>query len=265
MSHDLDALARLLADGVMSSLREQGRLSKPGPSRDMSGRPIGVAEGPASPAGGPVTMQGLWHPEAPPPWDDARIAKGEVPIGVSARHCHVTDAAMAVLFGPGAKLRFSKPLMQRGEFAAEEKVAVRGPKGTIDGIRILGPTRNLVQVEVAVPDLRQIGINAPMRPSGVHDGSPGCALIGPFGEYKMTTGVIRANRHVHLSPKNAADLKVKENDLVVVHIPGPKPTTYYDVQVRVRDTFHAQLHLDTDDANAVEVRDGDLAVILSKR
>jgi putative phosphotransacetylase len=155
--------------------------------------------------------------------------------------------------------------MQMGEYASREKLIVQGPDGRqVKNLRILGPTRNLVQVELAQTDLRQLGMSAPIRPSGTHDGSPGALLIGPAGQFQMTTGVIRANRHLHLHTLHAQALNLKENDILAVHVPGTKPTTMYDVQVRIRDTFRAQLHLDTDDANALDVKNGQPAYIVEK-
>jgi len=265
MSDGLDQLARLLADGVIAQLRAEGKIPSAGPSwtgdSNIAAAPSAASAKPIPPG---LCPQPLWHPDAPRSFDNARVAKGEVPIGVSARHCHVTQEALEVLFGKGAKLTFFKPLMQKGEFAAKEKIDVVGPGGKIEGVRILGPTRNLNQVEVAVPDLRALGLKAPVRPSGTHDGSPGATLVGPTGAWTMPTGVIRANRHIHLSPKNAADLGLKENDVVAVHIPGGKPATLYDVQIRVRDTFVAQFHLDTDDGNAMDATDGESAFIVEK-
>jgi putative phosphotransacetylase len=276
MSDGFDQLARMLADAVVGRLRDSGQIPSAGQSYfDGSQAPASVPAPYAEarqphPAANPAPIapglfQGkLWHPDSPRTFADERVKKGEVPIGVSARHCHVTQEALEVLFGKGAKLNFHRPLMQEGEFAAAERLTVRGPGGQIEGVRILGPTRNLVQVEVAQTDLRTLGMTAPVRPSGTHDGSSGALLIGPAGQWKMERGVIRANRHIHLSQKNAADLGLKENDVVAVHVPGVKPTSFYDVQIRVRDTFRAQFHLDTDDGNALDVKDGDVAHIIQK-
>jgi propanediol utilization protein len=277
MSEQIDQLASALADAVIEQMRGAGRLPTAGGSW-VAGSWVGGKEGGAAlvVASAAGTAAGrvpdgldtdpLWHPAAPRTFSRERVAQGEVPVGVSARHCHVTQEALVALFGPGASLTFDFPLMQKGEFAARERVTVRAQGGDreIKGVRILGPTRNLVQVEVAQTDLRVLRIDAPVRPSGTHDGSPGALLIGPAGTWTMPSGVIRANRHVHLSPANATALGLAENDVVEVRLEGPKPLTYHDVQVRVRDTFAAQFHLDTDDANAADVSDGFVARIVRK-
>jgi putative phosphotransacetylase len=269
----------MVADAVVGRLRDNGKIPDTGSSYvgngasangngSSAGASLPYADArPATPAPvEPGLYQGqLWHPESPRTFSDERVARGEVPIGVSARHCHVTQEALEVLFGPGAELHFHRPLMQGGEFAAKERLTVRSDNGgEIQGVRILGPVRNLVQVEVSQTDLRQLKMSAPIRPSGTHDGSSGATLIGPAGEWRMERGVIRANRHLHLSPKNAQDLGLAENDVVAIHVNGSKPTTFYDVQIRVRDTFAAQFHLDTDDGNALDARDGDTAHIIEK-
>lgn len=194
------------------------------------------------------------------------LDRGYIPIGISARHCHVTQPQLEVLFGAGAQLEPLKPLKQTGQFAAKQTVTIVGPRGrAIERVRILGPCRNDTQVEVSLTDLIQLGLEAPVRPSGVHEGTPGILIVGPKGHLAIERGVIRANRHIHLRTDQAAVLKLKDQDNVVVKIDGDRPVVYFDVQVRVRHDFDAEMHLDTDDANAVGLGDGAVAQIVRNR
>jgi len=197
------------------------------------------------------------------PEDKRTLDRGYVPIGVSARHCHVTEKQVETLFGPGAKLEPMKPLKQPGQFASKQLVSVVGPRGRIiERIRILGPARNDTQVELSLTDCVYLGIDAPVRPSGEHHGSTGALIVGPAGHLAIDRGVIRANRHVHLHTSEAAVLGLKDKDTVLIKIDGDRPVIYYDVQVRARPDFSAELHLDTDDANAIGLEDGALAQII---
>ncbi|CAN5201165.1 hypothetical protein BH09SUM1_BH09SUM1_25810 [soil metagenome] len=191
------------------------------------------------------------------------LGNGFVPIGISARHCHVTPEQVEILFGKGAKLTPLKPLKQTGQFAAKEVVSIIGPRGrVIERVRILGPCRNETQVEVSLTDCIHLGEMAPVRASGDHHDTPGILIVGPAGHVPISKGLIRANRHIHLQTAEAGALGLKENDTVMVKIDGDKPVIYYDVQVRVSDKFSAEMHLDTDDANAVGMQDGSLAQII---
>ncbi len=191
------------------------------------------------------------------------IENGFVPIGVSARHCHLSQADLETLFGPGAKLTVYRDLLQKGEFAAEQTVSVIGPRmRCIENVRILGPTRKATQLEMSLTDYVYLGVKAPVRPSGQHDGTPGIVMAGPKGAITMKSGVIRANRHIHLNTADALRLGVRDGESVLVRIPGDRPVIYHDVQIRTGDKFVAEMHLDTDDANAVGVRSGDFAQII---
>jgi len=191
------------------------------------------------------------------------LAQGIVPVGISARHVHVTEAQVEILFGPGAKLKPMKPLSQPGQFAAEETVTLVSPRGrTIERVRILGPARNDTQVELSQTDCIFLGIEAPVRASGDHRGSGGILIVGPKGHLAIQTGVIRANRHLHLHTSEAAVLRLKDNDEIAVHLDGDRPATLYGVQVRVSDKFPADLHLDTDDGNAIGLKTGATARIV---
>lgn len=197
------------------------------------------------------------------PIGDRTVERGFIPIGISARHLHVTPAQVEILFGKGAALTPFKPLRQTGQFAAKETVSLIGPRGrAIERVRILGPCRNETQVELSLTDCVQLGVDAPVRPSGDHRDTSGILIVGPAGHLAITTGVIRANRHVHLHTKEAAALGLRDQDRIMIKIDGDKPVLYYDVQVRVSDKFLSELHLDTDDANAVGLPDGAFAQIV---
>jgi len=192
------------------------------------------------------------------------IEKGFVRIGVSARHCHVSQQDLETLFGPGAKLTVYRGLLQPGEFAAEQTITLVGPRmRALEKVRILGPTRKKTQVEVSLTDAIYLGFRPPVRPSGNHQGSVGGVLVGPAGAVTLADGVIRANRHIHLHTRDAQVLGLHDNMKVMVRIDGERPVLYHDVQLRVSDKFVSEMHLDTDDANAVGVKSGDAAQIIS--
>lgn len=201
----------------------------------------------------------------PDPTPERTLASGYIPIGISARHCHVTQGQLEVLFGPGTQLEPLKPLKQTGQFASKQLVTILGPRGrAIERVRILGPCREDTQVEVSLTDCIALGLDAPVRPSGVHVGTPGILMAGPKGFIAMERGVIRANRHIHLHTDEAALLGLRDNQSVMIKIDGDRPVVYFDVQVRVGPRFSCELHLDTDDANAVGLRDGAVAQIIRK-
>jgi len=175
----------------------------------------------------------------------------KVLVSVSARHLHVTAADLAALFGEGFELSNKKDLIQPGQFATNERVTVVGPKGEIAGVSILGPVRPATQVELSLTDARKLGLAAPVRESGMLAGSPGCKLIGPVGEVEITEGVIAAKRHVHLSPAQGAEFGLKDRQVVEVKITtADRTTTFGDVVVRVDKNYTAEMHVDTDEANA---------------
>lgn len=195
--------------------------------------------------------------------EERTLENGFVSIGISARHCHLTAAQVELLFGKGAQLTPFKPLKQPGQFAAKEMISVIGPRGrAIERIRVLGPCRSDTQVEVSLTDCVQLGVMAPVRASGDHRETPGILIVGPKGHLSIERGVIRANRHIHLHTSEAEKLGLDDNANVMVTIDGDKPVIYYDVQVRVSDKFSAEMHLDTDDANAVGIQDGARAQII---
>ena len=174
----------------------------------------------------------------------------EVKIGISNKHVHLTDEHIEILFGKGHKLTPTKPLVQPGQFACEEKVDVVGPKNTLKGIRVLGPARPETQVELAMTDARTAGIKAPLTDSGHLEGTPGCKLIGPCGEIELDHGVMVARRHVHLNDEQAAEAGVKDGDIVSIKIEGPRGLVFDNVLVRAGAKHEREVHLDTDEGNA---------------
>ncbi|HRR30239.1 MAG TPA: phosphate propanoyltransferase [Candidatus Sumerlaeia bacterium] len=200
---------------------------------------------------------------ASPPAVDPEVAKGVVPLGVSVRHAHLSKEHIERLFGSGHQLTPHRDLLQKGEYAASETVSLVGPKmRALENVRVLGPARGNSQVEISLTDAVYLGIRPPVRPSGNHEGTPGILIVGPAGFVNLESGVIRANRHIHLSAADAEVLGLRDNALVLVRVRGDRPLIYYDVQVRVHETFVAQMHLDTDDANAAGLRDGDKVQII---
>ena len=174
----------------------------------------------------------------------------EVKIGLSNKHLHLQKDHIEILFGKGHELTPTKPLVQPGQFACEEKVDIVGPKNTLKGIRVLGPARPETQVELAMTDARTLGIKAPVRESGKLEGTPGCKIVGPCGEVEIDHGVIVALRHVHLSPAQAEEAGVKDKDIVSIKIEGERGLVFNNVLVRSGDAHEREVHLDTDEGNA---------------
>ncbi len=175
----------------------------------------------------------------------------KVLVETSARHVHVTEEHLAILFGEGAKLTPKKDLSQPGQFASNERVDIVGPKGVMPNVSILGPTRKTSQVELSLTDARKIGIAAPVRESGDLAGTPGCVIKGPAGEVTLEEGVIAAKRHIHFTPEDAKEFGVEDKQIVSVKIESDgRSLTFGDVVVRVSPKFKAAMHIDTDEANA---------------
>ena len=188
----------------------------------------------------------------------------KIEVGISNKHVHVSEAHLAALFGAGHALTLKKELKQPGQFAAEELVEVVGPKGTLKGIRVLGPCRKESQVELSQTDARSIGLSLPVRESGVLDGSPGVKLIGPAGEVNLEKGAIIALRHIHLSPAQAQEAGVKDKDWVTIKAPGKRPLIFEEVLIRSGDAHTRECHVDTDEGNAAGITNGDFVEILGK-
>ena len=173
-------------------------------------------------------------------------------VAPSARHIHLTDAAVEALYGPGAKLESKKALSQPGQFAcANEKIKLVGPKGELM-VSVLGPVRKDVQIELSFTDARTLGLkNVPVRDSGDVAGTPGIKLVGPHGELEVSQGCIIAKRHIHMTTADAARFGVSDGQLVSVELPtSPRATVFKDVLIRVSDKYALAMHIDTDEANA---------------
>lgn len=186
------------------------------------------------------------------------VGQGVVPVGVSNRHIHLTDAAVEALFGSGHQLTPMKALSQPGQFACEEKVTVEGPKGKLTGVRVLGPTRKDNQVELAVTDAFSIGIKPVVRMSGDVAGTPPCRIIGPVGSIDLPQGVIVAARHLHMSDEQAAVYGLKNGDMVRLQTRGSRSVIFDRVAVRTGPAHDLEAHIDFDEANCAQLRNGDL-------
>ena len=183
-------------------------------------------------------------------------------VGLSNKHLHLKNEDIEALFGKGHALTPTKDLKQPGQFACEEKVDIVGPKGTLKGVRVLGPARPETQVELSMTDARTIGVAAPVRESGKLAGTPGVKLIGPAGEVDLEYGAIVALRHIHLSPAQAAEAGVKDKDIVSIKFDGERGLVFDNVLVRSGDGHESEIHLDTDEGNAAGLKNGALGEIL---
>lgn len=187
-----------------------------------------------------------------------------IKVGVSARHVHLSQKDLETLFGKGHELTPKKYLMG-DQFAAEECVTLVSPSlRSMEGVRVLGPVRSESQIEISRTDTFKLKVSPPVRPSGEIKGSAPMALVGPCGSVFLNEGCIIANRHIHMTPADANKYGVKDNDVVDVEIQNSKPTRYYNVQVRVREDFNTEMHIDTDDANAAAIKQGDHVEIIKK-
>lgn len=183
-----------------------------------------------------------------------------VELEASGRHVHVTKEQALTLFGH--PLTPKRPLSQPGQYLAEERVTVIGPKGEFENVAVLGPERREAQVEISLTDGRTLGIAPPVRLSGDVAGSPGAVLVGPRGRVELTQGVVAAQRHIHLTPEDAARFGVRDKQVVKLQAFTHRPLTFSDVAVRVSPEFASFAHLDYDEANACGFRKGDLGRIV---
>ena len=183
-----------------------------------------------------------------------------VPVEASGRHVHVTKEQALALFGH--PLTPKRPLSQPGQYLAEERVKVIGPKGEFANVAVLGPERSEGQVEISLTDGKTLGIQPPIRLSGDVASTPGAVLEGPMGRVKLSQGVIAAQRHIHLTPEDGAKFGVRDKQIVKLQVFSKRPVVFEDVLVRVRPDFAAAVHLDYDEANACGFENGDLGRIL---
>lgn len=191
---------------------------------------------------------------------DAVAKRLFVPIEASGRHVHVTKEQALTLFGH--PLTPKRPLSQPGQFLAEERVNLTGPKGEFRNVAVLGPERKEGQVELSLTDGRVLGLEIPVRLSGQVEGSPGAVLVGSKGTVLLTQGVIAAQRHIHLTPEDASHFRVTNGQKVKLKTDTARSVIFDDVAIRVSEKFASFVHLDYDEANACGFRPGDLGRIL---
>ncbi len=186
----------------------------------------------------------------------------KVSIGLSNRHLHVTQEHLDKLFGEGHKLTEFKILTQPGQYACEEKVDIVGPKGTLKGVRILGPVRSATQIEISVSDSYRLGLKVPVRDSGDIEGTPGAKVVGPKGEVDRDKGVIVAARHIHMHPDDAKTFGVEDFQRVKVRAEGARGLVFENVLIRVAPNFALDMHIDVEEGNAAGLGNGDMVEVI---
>ncbi len=184
---------------------------------------------------------------------DGLHRQGLVEVEISARHVHLAQRHLEVLFGTGATLTPKRPLSQPGQFLSEQRVVVEGRKGSMENVAILGPIRNETQIELSKSDCIALGIQAPVRESGNLSGSGGITLHGPCGSLSLEEGAIIAQAHIHLTPQVAQKMNVTDRQRVMVQLLTPRPIVLEDVTVRVSSSYSCRMHIDFDEANAAMV------------
>ena len=175
----------------------------------------------------------------------------EIPVGISNRHIHLSQADLETLFGAGYELTKMKDLSQPGQYACKETVTIAGPKGAIEKVRILGPVRKETQIEVIVGDKYKLGVAGELRMSGDLAGTPGVTLIGPKGSVQTKQGLIVAQRHIHMTLADADRLGVKNGDIVDIKVEGPRGGVMTNVAIRANDSSALECHIDTEEVNAM--------------
>ena len=188
----------------------------------------------------------------------------EIPVGISNRHIHLSREDLETLFGKGYELTPLKDLSQPGQYACKETLTLIGPSmRAIEGVRVLGPLRKSSQVEISKTDSFQLKVNPPVRESGKIEGSAPVTIVGPKGTVSLREGCIIANRHVHMSPDDAAAFGVKDGDYIDVDVlSGTRKSRWFDVQVRVHKDFRLEMHVDTDDANSAGLKNGSIVTVV---
>lgn len=179
-----------------------------------------------------------------------------IPIAVSARHVHLSQEHIEVIFGAGYKLTKKDDLSQPDQFAANETVVIAGPRGSIERVRVLGPARSLTQAEVSWTDAMKLGVKPPLRDSGNINGSAAFTMIGPKGSLYLDKGLIIAQAHIHMDPHDAKRLGVQSGEYVTVEVDGVRPIAYQNVKIRVSERYCLEMHIDTDEANAGLITQG---------
>ena len=191
---------------------------------------------------------------------------GDIPVGISNRHIHLTREHVDILFGKGYKLTPIKELSQPGQFACKEQLTIVGPSmRPIEGVRVLGPERKSSQVEISRTDSFTLKVKPPVRESGDIKGSAPVTIIGPKGVVTLEEGCIIANRHIHMSLEEAERFGVKDGEYADVELAGERRSLFYDVQIRAHKDFRLEMHIDTDDANAAGVGNGFKAKLIKRK
>lgn len=190
------------------------------------------------------------------------MSKKMIPVGISNRHIHLSKEHLDVLFGKDYELVKMKDLSQPGQYAAEEKVDVVGPKKTLKGVRILGPVRGETQIEVSITDAFTLGVDPVVRNSGDLANTPGVKIVGPQGEVVIDKGVIVAARHIHMHTSDAEKFDVVDKEIVSVKVEGPRALTFDNVLVRVHKEYALEMHVDTDEGNAAQLKNGSMVELV---
>ena len=180
-----------------------------------------------------------------------------VKVGVSNRHVHLNQEALDLLFGEDYKLTQRNKLSQENDFACNETVTIETEKGKIENVRIIGPVRKYVQVEISKTDAYKLGVNPPIRMSGDLEGSGNIVIVGPKNKIEVKNCLINACRHIHVDPKTAEKLCIKDTDKYKVAVGGDKAGTLSNILVKIKEGYKLELHIDTDDANAFLIKTGD--------
>lgn len=189
------------------------------------------------------------------------IESYKIPIGVSNRHIHVSQKDLDKLFGEGYNLTKKGELKQPGQFAANETVTIRGPKGEFENVRILGPVREESQVEISMTDSFRLGVRPPIKESGQLENTPGLEIIGPKGTVEISQGTIIALRHIHMTPEQAVKIGVKDKDVVEVETFGERQGVLGNVLIRISDKYSLEMHVDVDEANACSLKNNDFVIL----
>ncbi len=189
------------------------------------------------------------------------MSKKMIPVGLSNRHVHLSKEHIQILFGEGYELTVFKDLSQPGQYAANEKIDVVGPKGKLN-MRVLGPARGNTQLEISLADGFVLGVNPPVRNSGEIKDSPGAKLVGPKGEVEITEGIIAAARHVHMHTTDGEAFGVKDKEIINLKVEGPRGLVFNNVLCRVHDTYALEFHVDVEEGNAAGLKNGQMVELV---
>lgn len=186
----------------------------------------------------------------------------KLPIALSNRHLHLSRKDLDILFGEGYQLTPTKDLSQPGQFACDEKVDIVGPKGTIKGMRVLGPERKETQIEISFADARALGIPGIVKESGDLENTPGVKVVGPKGEVELSKGAMVAARHIHMTPEDAEKYNVSDKEIVNIETFGDRSIIFKNVIVRVSPSYALEMHVDIEEGNAGAIKNGDLVELI---